>query len=134
MKYRERKYKYQLVEDCSVQTSIKGYSVDETLFSLTPEGLLTGKVGYAWDGPSGPTWDTKDFMRGSLFHDILYQMIRENFIAEEHKEDADMLLKKICIIDGMSYFRAAYVYEGVKEFGRSSCEPGSDECEIKEAP
>ena len=134
IKYRERTYKYQLVEGAYVQTSITGYNVNERLFRLTPDGILYACEGYAWDGPSGPTWDTPDFMRGSLFHDVLYQMIREGFIPPDFKTEADALLRQLCIEDGMSEFRAHYVFEGVARFGASSCEPGSDESEIKTAP
>ena len=132
--YRERRYKYQLVKDYSVQTNISGYEIDAPFFSLTKDGLLTGKAGYAWDGPSGPTFDTPDFMRGSLMHDILYQMMREKLLPQGCKICADELLQRLCLEDGMSKFRAHYVFEGVQRYGDGSCAPGSSESEIKTAP
>ena len=35
------------------------------------------KPGYAWDGASGPTIDTKNTVAASMIHDILYQFMRE---------------------------------------------------------
>ena len=71
------RYKYQLVDPYTLNVGLSGYSVtDQQFIQLTSSGLLTIQPGYAWDGPSGPTWDTPDFMRGSLVHDALYQLIR----------------------------------------------------------
>ena len=78
--------------------------------------LLEISEGYAWDGPSGPTIDTKNFMRGALVHDALYQLMRERLVPVEYKDDADRVLQAICREDGMSRFRAWYVYQSVKRF------------------
>ncbi len=81
-------------------------------------GELWIAKGYCWDGPSGPTWDTGTFMRGSLVHDALYQFIRNKLLLEDPwREYADDLLKKICKEDGMSAFRAWYVHKSVRGFG-----------------
>jgi len=73
--YRDlRRYKYQLTEDYSVDSGIKvKEKIDTPFIILEPDGNLTIKKKYAWDGPSGPTIDTKTFMRGSLVHDAFYQ-------------------------------------------------------------
>lgn len=90
---------------------------------LTSSGVLSVMEGYAWDGPSGPLGrlnDTLTFMRGSLVHDALYQLMREGLLSEANRVEADMLLRHHCIEDGMSRFRAAYVYRAVRWFGASS--------------
>jgi hypothetical protein len=97
--------------------------------SLGNDGILIIKKGYAWDGPSGPTIDTLSFMRGSLVHDALYQLMRMGKILYSHKDHADRLLQKICIDDGMSKVRAWGVYQAVKLFGGSSAKPGSEKPE-----
>ncbi|MGH7536144.1 MAG: DUF1353 domain-containing protein, partial [Gemmatimonadales bacterium] len=72
-------YKYQLAADYTVLLAFGPAENIKTEYicfvrSLQGRGYLTVKEGYAWDGPSGPTVDTKDFMRGSLVHDALYQL------------------------------------------------------------
>ena len=93
-------------------------------YLMLQDGVLTIGVGYAWDGPSGPTFDTKDFMRGSLVHDALYQLMRENAISRTlYRKYADQLLRIICLEDGMSKFRAWYVYKFVRMFGKKNSMP-----------
>lgn len=115
-------YKYQLVEDYLVTISIcPTQAIKEKFIELDTAGILRVKAGYAWDGPSGPTIDTKDFMRGSLVHDALYQLMRDGLLDERtYKDVADNILRSICIEDGMSHIRAWWVYEGVKHFGTSA--------------
>lgn len=109
-------YKYQLAEDYSLQTIITGYSIDTDFIRLTPYGLLIIKKGYAWDGASGPTWDTPSTFRGSLIHDALYQLMRLELIWQSNRIVADALLRDICIEDGMWKWRANYWYAGVRKF------------------
>jgi hypothetical protein len=87
---------------------------------LHTNGMI--KVGkfFEWDGPSGFTIDTKNFMRGSLLHDAIYRLIRVGALPWSVKEYADGVLYRSCIEDGMSRFRARYVYKAVREFGHKS--------------
>ena len=119
-------YKYQLVSPYTHDVGIKQHVTESPYLKLTDEGMLEVKKGYAWDGPSGPTIDTLNFMRGSLVHDALYQLIRMRVIPYSFKDHADRLLQRICREDGMSAFRAWYVYLAVKWFGKSSARPGSE--------
>lgn len=121
-------YKYQLKRDYTQVIEIKPTSpIDSYFITLDTSGLLTIKKGYAWDGPSGPTIDTKNFIRGSLVHDALYQLMRENHLDKSRYRDAaDRLLQKICIEDGMSKLRAWWVYEAVNRFGDPSADPAND--------
>ncbi len=109
-------YKYQLVNDYSLRVSVRPEENIATEFiELTVEGMLLIRRGYAWDGPSGPTIDTKDFMRGSLVHDALYQLMRNEKISRhEWRDEADMELKRICLEDGMFRIRAWWVHRGVR--------------------
>ena len=88
-------YKYQADRDCSYPTEIKGIDIDERFYRLTPDGLLTGKRGYAWDGPSGPTYDSRYCMRGPFFHDIGYQMMREERLPLTYRPYFDGLMWRI---------------------------------------
>lgn len=45
-------YKYQLVNDYRVQTSIlPGFDIETEFVELDCSGMLTIRHGYAWDGP-----------------------------------------------------------------------------------
>ena len=117
-------YKYQLVEPYSQDIGIRpGRDIDTTYITLKHNGVLTVRAGYAWDGPSGPTFDTSDFMRGSLVHDVLYQLMRMDLLNREYKKDADRLLQKMCIEDGMPRIRAWWVYMGLQIGGRDATLP-----------
>lgn len=120
--YREG-YKYQLANDYQVEIDIRPVEFILTHYiRLDVDGTLTICEGYAWDGPSGPTIDTKNFMRGSLVHDALYQLLREGRLAAQLRTAADCELRKICLQDGMSAVRAAWVYAGVRFGGGPSAE------------
>ena len=121
MKYRSG-YKYQLHEDYIVQTNIypPRRIVDHGFIRLDHNGVLTIKAGYAWDGPSGPSIDTRNFMRGSLVHDALYQLMREGLLDLGWRETADQELRRVCLEDGMSAIRAWWVYKAVRFGGESS--------------
>ena len=127
-------YKYQLVASYEIKTSIHpGKDVDTDYITLDINGNLTIKKGYAWDGPSGPTIDTPSFMRGSLIHDALYQLIREELVDFSWRKEADKELVRICKEDGMSALRAWWIYQGVRFGGRNSA-TSAMEPSIKKAP
>lgn len=143
--YRElKKYKYELLNDYSYATGVdfgleqnvvEPPSPRQTYLRLDKNGHLHISRFYAWDGPSGPTIDTKNFMRGSLVHDALYQLLRRKRIDARFRKDADLLLRDICRADGMSAFRAWYVYQGVRLGGAWAARPDDrDEFAVIEAP
>ena len=111
-------YKYQLADDYSYHTPFRPKTdlcIDYvTLFT---DGLLCICKGYAWDGPSGPTVDTKSFMRGSLVHDVLYQLMYHELLPYKNKKDADRTLINICKEDGMTSIRRWWVLKGVNYGG-----------------
>jgi len=119
------KYKYQLMDDYVFHTDIKpDKDLDYKFLSLSSDGLLTIRKHYAWDGPSGPTIDTRDFMRGSLVHDALYQLMRLSALDYRvHRKRADEIIREICLEDGMWAFRAWYVYQALHLFAEGSARP-----------
>lgn len=118
-------YKYQLKKDYVIAIGIlPDDPVNTDYLALTACGALTVKKGYAWDGPSGPVIDTLNFMRGSLVHDALYQLFREQLLDKnKHRQAADWLLHKICRDDGMSALRAGWVYLAVRLGGDPAADP-----------
>jgi hypothetical protein len=126
-------YKYQLREAYSTNIGIKpNQDIATDYIALTSEGTITVKDGYAWDGPSGLTIDTLNFMRGSLVHDALYQLMREGHLDKgEYREQADRLLREMCKEDGMNRLRASLVYRGVRIGGDPSADPAHKKPIIK---
>ncbi len=120
-------YKYQLREDYCIDIEIAPPTPIQTPYiDLSIAGHLTIRAGYAWDGPSGPTFDTPSFMRGSLVHDALYQLLREGHLDRaQHRGDADRILRRLCLEDGMTQVRAWWVYQGVRKFGLASALPSA---------
>lgn len=127
-------YKYQLAELITFQTNIKPEeNVLADYIELTANGLLTCLPGYAWDGPSGPTYDSKNSLRASLAHDALYQLMRMEKISIGWRTDADILLETILEEDGMWAFRRWYWLRGVQWFAGDAAEPDNRK-PILEAP
>lgn len=112
-------YKHQLYAAYThpLPPEIAGAVKFEGRFLSLVGGNLIIAAGYAWDGPSGPAFDTKTFMRASLVHDALYQLMREHILLRALKDAVDDEMRRICIEDGMSAARAWWCHRGVKKFG-----------------
>ena len=119
-------YKYQLEEEHNAEVPVYPPETIKTDFiTLTPTGQLTTVKGYAWDGPSGPTFDTLNFMRASARHDPLYQLIRLGLLDRKWRKAADKDLYDTCREDGMSRIRAWYVVRCVRRFAASAAHPNN---------
>ena len=89
-------YKYQVDKLWAFQTKITTPTgIVSDYISLTSKGYLTIQKGYAWDGPSGPTFDSPLFMLGSLPHDALYQLMRMGLLSHDNWREADHVLKDV---------------------------------------
>lgn len=126
-------YHYQLSEDYSVRTKIFGQRIETAYLNLKPNGLLTIKAGYCWDGASGPMLDTSSIMRGSLIHDALYQLLRLELLPGCFRKNSDRELYRTCREDGMGWTRSRLVYLAVRMFGRTSA-AAENRRVIREAP
>ena len=106
-----KRYKYQLMEDYTMSVDIKPENdiLETDFIILTVAGELT--------------IDTKSFMRASLVHDVLYQLMREECLDQTYRSYADKLLRKICLEDGMWRFRALYLYYGLRLFAKRAAKP-----------
>jgi hypothetical protein len=113
-------YKFQLEEPYQHATGMTPApgAPGNRFVGMSPDGLLTIAAGYAWDGASGPAIDTPSFMRGSLVHDALYQLIRIGALTKDaHRQRADEVLRETVLQDGMLPIRAWWVYHAVRTFG-----------------
>lgn len=121
-KYRKL-YKYSLEEDVIFNTLVKGFELEiksvkgRTLVKLNKIGKIELRCGYSWDGASGPALDTKNFMRATLVHDALYQMLGEGLLPMSERKLVDKTMKMIAREDGMGAFRGWYTYIFVRAFG-----------------
>ena len=113
------RWKYRLTAELVLQSSIRDQYLRTEYIELKYDGTLTLRKGYAWDGPSGPTIDTADSMRGSAGHDALYQLIELGLIPDRLRIHADADLRTWCMDDGMSELRANAWYKAVRIFGGS---------------
>lgn len=110
---------YELSEKYTIQTDIypKRNQIDtRSGVTLNQNGLLVIHPGYTWDGATGGI-DTDNFMRASLVHDALYDLMRWGSLPSSYRKNADKLLRDICIEDGMSKWRAWRSYMYVRVFG-----------------
>ena len=124
---RAKGYKYRTTKPVKYQSRwLKGAVRSEVVSSgkfirLLPSGRMRIKQGYCWDGASGPTFDTRSTMLGSLVHDALYQLMREELLSRgDFKSIADIILRRICIEQGMGRWRANFWVWAVLTFGRKS--------------
>lgn len=123
-------YKYVLQSNYTYRLQATLYPlVSSPYVSIEEHGTFGRKLvlssGYAWDGPSGPAIDTKTFMRASLIHDGLYQLLREEYLPPLYRAAADDELFYVCREDGMSYLRATYAYIAVRAFASHAADPSS---------
>ena len=123
--------KYELLLDYTTLVEIYGYDIKLQYIELNDVGHLKIKKEYNWDGPSDPALDTKNFMRGSLGHDVIYQLMRLGEIPKSYRKYADELLRDTCREDGMTRFRSWWVYRAVRMFAARSGAPGSQDKAIE---
>lgn len=125
--------KYTLSESYMVQTPILGFSIIDPWFQLFPDGQLLILAGFAWDGPSGPTFDTKDSLRASLVHDVFCIAMRDGRIGFEHQDAINEFFRTMCIEDGMPEWRAKIWHLGVEIGDAGNPDQGPDRL-VLEAP
>ena len=81
--------KYVLTKMVCLRTKIKPkHHIFCDYARLFTNGYLVIFEGYQWDGPSGPAIDTDTFMRGSLVHDLLYELLRDGWFGDGFWERA----------------------------------------------
>lgn len=124
-------FRYQLAKDFVIQIPIKlNHGIYDEYHTINRDGLLTLKRGFAWDGPSGPTINTKNSQIPAAVHDALYRMIRNDALPYSMKEVADQIFYEMLMHFGMSKFRAWIWWLGVHLFGKCSATKPSRVIEI----
>ena len=116
-------FKYQVPEDfiIVVEDFKPSYNIIDEFCEFYTDGTLLIKKGFAWDGASGPTFDTKDSYIPSIVHDVFYRFIRKGYLPLSFKPEADRIFHKLLLEGGMSRMKAYRWYLGVKWFGKDAC-------------
>lgn len=114
------KWRYRLLErELHLVTGLAEKAVTRPpYFQIDSTGIAVGE-GYVWDGPSGPAADSPTGMRASLFHDVLYQALREELLPRTwaNRRKADRVLFAIAAEAGMLWPRRAYWYVSLRLVG-----------------
>lgn len=111
-------YKYQLYKEYIIFVPwLDGYQVNKKFF-LIDDGTIIIKEGYCWDGPSGPTFDSKSTMRASLVHDVLCQCMAYDLLPKIIWRDSNDLLYKMMVEDGAWKWRAKMWLNDLNWFGK----------------
>ena len=118
--------KFVLSDDYMVQTPITGADIIDPWFRLFPDGWLHVLAGFAWDGPSGPTFDTKDSLRASLVHDVFCVCMRDGRLDFERQDAVNEFFRQMCIEDGMPEWRARVWFWGVEIGDAGNPDQGPD--------
>lgn len=113
----ESDYKFEL-DQADVWT--KNGKTEYLAFS---RGRVLTRNGYHWDGPSGPVVHTTSWVRASLVHDILYQMMRLGWLSYAYRKHADDIMYELTRADGMPWWRAWYSWIVVRLFGGKYARP-----------
>lgn len=121
-----RGWKYQLQEPERCQTALRVSAESPVMLEppggfayLFPDGSLRACAGFQWDGPSGPTIDGPTSYRASMFHDVLYRMLKagefdgvevrlrgEVLTPREIRRYADGLFRRHLLEDGHGFYRS----------------------------
>jgi len=109
-------YKAVVVEPWSCASDIR---LEEDIvaprYAILRDGTILVAHGYLYDFASGAV-DTESIRRASLAHDVLCQAISEGRLDPKWQKDADKLLKRVCLLDGMARLRAWWVYRAVRAY------------------
>lgn len=113
-------YKYKLHEDAAYQVPIRlgNEEIITQFLTLTKNGLLKIRKGFAWDGASGAV-DTNTNMSASLVHDALCYLINYEHLPRLYQIVADKVFYDICLESGMAKPRAWYHHRAIRRFDRS---------------
>jgi len=116
--YYRKGFKYQVARLCVMQSTVyPSHDIITKFYEIHTDGIILGRIGYAYDGASGPTFDSKCAMRPALGHDIVYQAMREGLLDWRFKDAIDDDFYGWLIEDGMWRWRAIRWYDAVSKYG-----------------
>lgn len=118
---------FQLVEPYRFETSIgPDAPVTMPFIHLDQFGQGVLSPGFAWDGASGPVFQTKSILRAALGHDAKYRLMREGLIdPDKWRSVADKEFYKDLRADGVPMLRADTFYVAVRQWGADNATGGN---------
>lgn len=125
--YTSGSYKYRIAtEPHIVMTPITGFEYEDHYIKLEKSGRLTMKIGYAWNGASGPTIDTKSSIAPSGEHDAFYQLLSMKVIPMTFRKTVDEFFHQRLKECGMWSWRAWLWWRAVHRAGGPAARSTSD--------
>ena len=117
-------YKYQSTRNYEfvMDLGVPSFAIDFISYDSTT-GVIHVDKWYCWDGASSIAIDTDTNIRGSLCHDVLYQLIRLEIIPQSFRKRADEKMMQICKEDGMGWFRRWYYFKALRKFAAFAANP-----------
>ena len=125
MKYRKG-YKYQTAENFFMMVPIfPDQDIVTEFINLSTKGEMNIRKGYAWDGASGPTWNTDNTMTPSLIHDALAQLMRQEYLVQGQLSSVNQLFDNMLSDRDMWSLRRWYWLKGLWLTGGSFANPSN---------
>ena len=115
--YEPARYIWRLRLGALFQTPILGEAVGNDFVRLAPDGDLSFAPLYSWNGITKSPYQGADSIRGTLVHDGLYQLMSECGLSQRWRDEADRLMLKYFLADGMPVPLAEGFYAIVRAAG-----------------
>ena len=121
MLYSKYHYKFKVEKDLNLKLPVSMPDFEHEYCSVK-NGVVYVKKGYAWDGASGPVFNTKNTLVASLVHDVLYQAQRLNLIEHNstNRKNADKNFYELLKYFGVNPISCKIWYLAVRFFGKKS--------------
>ena len=121
MKYSKYHYKFKVEKDVYLKLPVSMPDFEHD-YCAVKNGTIFVNKGYAWDGASGPVFNTKNTLVASLVHDALYQAQRLNLIEHNstNRKNADENFYELLKYFGVNPIRCKIWYLAVRFFGKKS--------------
>lgn len=114
-------YKYQIRNNVTFALPPEFDGIDiATDFITLKDRILTVLRGYAYNGASGPTIDTRNSMRPTAFHDAMYQLMCLELLLREFKPLVDELFYELLRQENMAAPRAFVWKRSVEKLGTNA--------------
>lgn len=103
----------------TIQSDIIGYHLDNQHFKVNPDGKITFKPGYSWNGATH-FFTTRKLIKPTLIHDGTYQILKLLNIHRKLKWrlKADILFLQFMLQEKINPISATLIFVAVRLLGR----------------